>query len=53
MPTYLVAAYILFWLVPFALVLTMWRRQQRLEQQVVALRRALPPERRGDGVRRL
>jgi hypothetical protein len=46
-PTYLVVAYLVFWLVPFTLVLSMWQRQRQLERQLEALRRALPPG-RGD-----
>lgn len=42
-PSQLLIAYALFWLVPFGLVLTMWRRQRQLEQQIEALRRAVPP----------
>ncbi len=37
MPIYLVAAYGVFWGLTFALVLSMWLRQRRLERDVAAL----------------
>jgi CcmD family protein len=33
---YLVAAYAVFWLLTFVLVLSMWVRQRRLEQDIAA-----------------
>ena len=37
MPIYLVAAYAVFWALTFALVFSIWFRQRRLEQEIVAL----------------
>lgn len=36
-PIYLVAAYAVFWLLTFVLVLSMWARQRRLEREIAAL----------------
>jgi len=37
MPIYLVVAYAVFWAGTFALVLTIWARQRRLERAIAAL----------------
>jgi hypothetical protein len=37
MSVYLVAAYAVFWAFTFALVLSLWLRQRRLEQDIAAL----------------
>ena len=36
-PIYLLVAYGIFWALTFVLVLTMWVRQRRLEQEIAAL----------------
>jgi len=41
---YLLAAYVVFWLLTFALVLSIWVRQRRLEREIVALMDKLPPD---------
>lgn len=37
MPIYLVAAYGVFWAFTFALVFSIWFRQQKLEREIAAL----------------
>jgi heme exporter protein CcmD len=37
MQTYLIAAYAIFWLLPFILILTIWIRQRRIEREIAAL----------------
>jgi CcmD family protein len=37
MPVYLFAAYVVFWVVTFGLVLALWVRQRRLEREIAAL----------------
>lgn len=44
------SAYGFIWLMVAGFVVTVWRRQQRLEQEIDELRRRLPPE-TGSGVR--
>ena len=34
---YLLAAYAIFWLLPFFLILSMWARQRRLEREIAEL----------------
>ena len=34
---YLLAAYAIFWLLPFLLILSMWTRQRRLEREIAEL----------------
>ena len=41
---YLLAAYMVFWLLTFALVFSIWVRQRRLEREIVALVDKLPPD---------
>lgn len=41
MSDYLVAAYALFWVLPFVLLLAIWVRQQRIEREIAALRQRL------------
>ena len=36
-PIYLLVAYGVFWVLTFVLVITMWVRQRRLEQEITAL----------------
>jgi hypothetical protein len=36
-PSYLIAAYIVFWALTFGLVFSIWVRQRRVEQQIAAL----------------
>jgi hypothetical protein len=36
-PSYLIAAYIVFWAFTFGLVFAIWVRQRRVEQQIAAL----------------
>ncbi len=38
---YLVAAYAVFWGLTFLLVISIWARQRRLEQEIVALQSRL------------
>ena len=38
---YLLSAYLVFWVLTFALVLSIWVRQRRLEREVASLRRPL------------
>jgi len=38
---YLVAAYVVFWGLTFLLVISIWARQRRLEQQIAALQSRL------------
>lgn len=47
---YLFAAYAVFWVVTFAFVLSMSRRQKRLQREIEALRQALET-RLGEDVR--
>ena len=44
MPIYLVAAYAVFWGLTFALVISIWVRQRRLEREITALRTLLADE---------
>ena len=44
MSAYLVAAYAAFWALTFALVLSIWVRQRRLEQEIAALQARLEGE---------
>lgn len=44
MPIYLVAAYVVFWGLTFALVISIWVRQRRLEREITALRTLLADE---------
>jgi heme exporter protein CcmD len=37
MQIYLIAAYAIFWLLPFVLILTIWIRQRRIEREIAAL----------------
>ena len=37
MQIYLIAAYAIFWLLPFILIVTIWIRQRRIEQEIAAL----------------
>jgi CcmD family protein len=37
MPTYLVAAYAVFWALTFVLVFSIWKRQRQLEREISAL----------------
>jgi len=37
MSVYLVAAYIVFWTLPLALIFSIWARQRRLEREIAAL----------------
>jgi uncharacterized membrane protein len=39
---YLVAAYAVFWLLTFALVIGMWLRQRRLTREIKLMERRLP-----------
>lgn len=39
--SYLLAAYLVFWLAPFALLVSMWRRQRRLEREIALLQERL------------
>ena len=41
MPVYLIAAYAVFWGLTFALVLSIWLRQRRIDRDVHALRTLL------------
>lgn len=41
---YLVAAYVVFWLLTFALVLSIWVRQRRLEREIITLMDKLLPD---------
>lgn len=34
---YLLSAYIVFWVLPFVLVFSIWARQRRLEREIAAL----------------
>ena len=45
---YLFAAYAVFWVVTFAFVFSMSRRQKRLQREIEALRRALETRLRND-----
>ena len=36
-PIYLLLAYAIFWVLTFVLVIAMWVRQRRLEQEIAAL----------------
>ena len=36
-PSYLIAAYIVFWAFTFGLVFSIWARQRRIAQQIAAL----------------
>ena len=38
---YLLAAYLVFWLAPTGLILSMWLRQRRLEREIAALNKRL------------
>lgn len=42
--SYIVAAYAVFWALTFALVLSIWARQQRLEREIARLAAMLAPE---------
>lgn len=44
MPVYLVAAYAVFWGLTFALVISIWARQRRLEREIAALQTLLADE---------
>jgi CcmD family protein len=44
MPIYLVAAYAVFWIGTFALVVSMWVRQRRIEREIEALEDRLARE---------
>lgn len=51
---YLLAAYVVFWLAPFALMLSMWLRQRRLERELASLREQLARrEAQPDGMRQV
>ncbi|MGD2143231.1 MAG: CcmD family protein [Anaerolineae bacterium] len=41
MSVYLVAAYAVFWVLTFVLVLSMWARQRRIEREIAALEEQL------------
>ena len=41
---YLVLAYIVFWVLTFALVFSIWLRQRRLEREIAALAAVLVEE---------
>ncbi len=41
MTAYLVAAYLVFWILPFALLITIWLRQRRIEREIALLRAQL------------
>jgi CcmD family protein len=41
MSVYLVAAYAVFWVLTFALVVSIWARQRRLEHEIAALQAQL------------
>jgi len=45
---YLVAAYAVFWAFTFALVLSIWARQRRIEREITALQARLGAE--GDDI---
>jgi hypothetical protein len=38
---YLVTAYLVFWLLPFALIISMWVRQRRIQRDIEALKQRL------------
>ncbi|NLE43980.1 MAG: hypothetical protein GX620_04615 [Chloroflexi bacterium] len=42
--SYLVAAYAVFWLLPFALILSIWLRQRRVERELDDVARRLHDE---------
>ncbi len=44
MPIYLVAAYAVFWIGTFVLVVSMWGRQRRIEREIEALEERLARE---------
>ncbi len=48
MPIYLVIAYIVFWLCTFALLLSIWDRQRRIEREIGELERHMEADWRGD-----
>ncbi|MBN1179290.1 MAG: hypothetical protein JXD18_08770 [Anaerolineae bacterium] len=37
-PIYLVVAYVVFWAFSFALIISMWLRQRRIDQQIALLK---------------
>ncbi len=41
LPIYLVIAYVVFWILPFALLLGMWFRQRRIEQTLQELEKQI------------
>ncbi len=49
-PVYLIAAYVIFWTLPFVLVFSIWSRQRHVERDLAALESRLaaepPPSRR-------
>jgi uncharacterized membrane protein len=44
MPIYLVTAYAVFWALTFALVISIWVRQQRIEREIAALEAQIAPQ---------
>ena len=37
MPIYLVAAYAVFWILAFALIVSIWARQRRIDREIATL----------------
>jgi hypothetical protein len=46
---FLVAAYVVFWLLPFGLIVSIWLRQRRIDREIEALGRRVRKGGDGDG----